>query len=457
MRALLIFLFGALLPCSVFAQDIIHKNDSTTIEAKVQEIGETEIKYKKFANQDGPVYTVKKSDVSYIMYQNGEKEVYSVPPPPVVKVTYDTLAYIEKMLGVKLKPVTSPDTGLLITDVQNTGRVSAPGLNPPKNNILLYIGTSDKKDELRKSGIKMQTTDAAVRAIVDYKKQGINKVYILCRFNRYVEHVYNVDLTDLVFEQTVIVETERKDSIAQKLRTPSPYKKGHFGFNVGTSMRNDYSTLDLNLWMYEMNGVYDDAGMSDGPEAFYFLQMYYSFPVNRKAKRPVNLGISLLMNYRKDTYGFWSIQGRVISYAPVAPVTYMRLRPIKFGVGLPFRFPMGDYHAFVFTPTFMYASVTGYSSGSDPNFADARVYGNGSNGIGFSAEAGAEFFFGKKKMIGAGAMIGFRKLRTVLYYSPESDQVNYEQVLFQSGEPVHVDLDGLYIQLGFSLRFPRKQ
>ena len=454
MYRLLIFLFVSLLPSFVFAQDVIHKNDSTTIDAKVQEIGETEIKYRKFSNPDGPTYTVKKSEVAYIAYQNGEKEVYTVAK---VAIAFDTLAYVEKMLGVTLRAVTSPDTGCLIVDVVNTGRVKAPGLNPPKNNILQYIGTTDSKDELKKTGIRVTTPQEAMRAIVTLKNQGHNKVYMYMRFSQYVNHVYNADLTDLVFEQEKIVEKEKKDSVAQAARTPSPYKKAFMGFNVGMSLRNDYSTLDLNMWMYEMNGVYDDAGMSDGPEAFYFAHLYFSFPLSKKAKRPVCAGVELMMNYRKDTYGFWSIQGRVISYAPVAPVTYVRLRPIKFGVGVPLRFPMGDYHAFVFTPMFMYASVTGYSSGSDPNFADARVYGNGSTGMGMAAEAGVEFFFGKKKMVGASAMIGYRKLRTLLFYSMETDQVNYQQVFFQSGEPVHVDLDGLYIQLGFSMRFPKKR
>jgi hypothetical protein len=38
-----------------FAQDIIVKNDKTEIKAKIEELTETTIKYKKFEMLDGPI------------------------------------------------------------------------------------------------------------------------------------------------------------------------------------------------------------------------------------------------------------------------------------------------------------------------------------------------------------------------------------------------------------------
>jgi len=57
------------------AQDVIYKKDGVKIEAKVQEIGTSEIRYKKFSNLDGPVYVIFKSQVSMIIYENGTHEV----------------------------------------------------------------------------------------------------------------------------------------------------------------------------------------------------------------------------------------------------------------------------------------------------------------------------------------------------------------------------------------------
>lgn len=47
------------------------------VKAKVTEVGTNEIKYKKFDNPDGPVYSATKSDVFMIKYENGTKDIIS--------------------------------------------------------------------------------------------------------------------------------------------------------------------------------------------------------------------------------------------------------------------------------------------------------------------------------------------------------------------------------------------
>lgn len=59
------------------AQDIIYKKDNTKIEAKILEINQSEVRYKMFANPDGPLYIMYKSDVVKIEYPNGQVEVYN--------------------------------------------------------------------------------------------------------------------------------------------------------------------------------------------------------------------------------------------------------------------------------------------------------------------------------------------------------------------------------------------
>jgi hypothetical protein len=73
MKKLLIFLM-LLSATSVFAQDVIVKKDGSTILSKVIEIGTYEVKYKKHSNQNGPTYTISKSEIQSINYENGEKE-----------------------------------------------------------------------------------------------------------------------------------------------------------------------------------------------------------------------------------------------------------------------------------------------------------------------------------------------------------------------------------------------
>ncbi|OFX71034.1 MAG: hypothetical protein A2X12_05725 [Bacteroidetes bacterium GWE2_29_8] len=59
---------------SLVAQDFITTKNGEEIKAKVLEITQTEVKYKRFENIDGPIYTVNKSDLLIIKYANGDIE-----------------------------------------------------------------------------------------------------------------------------------------------------------------------------------------------------------------------------------------------------------------------------------------------------------------------------------------------------------------------------------------------
>jgi hypothetical protein len=61
----------------MFSQDIIFLKNGNEIQSKVSEILTDLIKYKKWENQEGPMYSVIKSDVFMIKYQNGSKDVFN--------------------------------------------------------------------------------------------------------------------------------------------------------------------------------------------------------------------------------------------------------------------------------------------------------------------------------------------------------------------------------------------
>lgn len=73
----LIVMAMSLLP-GLRAQDVITFKDGTDVNAKVLEVTTNEIKYKKFSNPNGPIFTVNKSDVLIIRYENGERDVFTV-------------------------------------------------------------------------------------------------------------------------------------------------------------------------------------------------------------------------------------------------------------------------------------------------------------------------------------------------------------------------------------------
>lgn len=100
MKKVLLFLM-LLSATSVFAQDVIVKKDGSTILSKVVEIGSAEVKYKKFSNQNGPTYTIPKSEIQAINYENGEKEnftdaVVTQPQQTVIVNNYDDILSSQK-------------------------------------------------------------------------------------------------------------------------------------------------------------------------------------------------------------------------------------------------------------------------------------------------------------------------------------------------------------------------
>lgn len=71
--SILLFLCVSLI---TMAQDVIVKKDGSTILAKVLEVTSADVKYKKHSNVDGPTYTISKTEIQSINYQNGEKDVF---------------------------------------------------------------------------------------------------------------------------------------------------------------------------------------------------------------------------------------------------------------------------------------------------------------------------------------------------------------------------------------------
>jgi len=74
---ILIFLFFVAGMFSVSAQDLVILKDGTIIEAKVTEISQADIRYRRFDHLDGPVIVIQRANVLVIRYENGTNQVIS--------------------------------------------------------------------------------------------------------------------------------------------------------------------------------------------------------------------------------------------------------------------------------------------------------------------------------------------------------------------------------------------
>jgi hypothetical protein len=86
------FFFVLFLSQIIRAQDIIYLNTGDKFEAVVKELNVVSIKYKNFANPDGPTYVIKRNDVLFIEYQNGTIEVINRNPVSVSPAQTVTVA-----------------------------------------------------------------------------------------------------------------------------------------------------------------------------------------------------------------------------------------------------------------------------------------------------------------------------------------------------------------------------
>ncbi len=76
MKKIVLFVLTVLIFNVLSAQDLIIKKNGDEINAKIQELGAREIKYKKMDNPDGPLFSILKSEVFMIKYANGTKDVF---------------------------------------------------------------------------------------------------------------------------------------------------------------------------------------------------------------------------------------------------------------------------------------------------------------------------------------------------------------------------------------------
>jgi hypothetical protein len=112
------------------AQDQLFKNDNTRLQVKILEVGPEEIRYKLHSNLNGPTYVESRSNVSLIVYESGQHEVFtrpagqpqpaeSGPPRPYVApgmTPADSLLYYKYIWNISMNffPLLNNEVGLLL-------------------------------------------------------------------------------------------------------------------------------------------------------------------------------------------------------------------------------------------------------------------------------------------------------------------------------------------------------
>ena len=77
MKNIILFILFVCSSNIIKAQDTLSTRYGENVLVKVIEVGTTEVKYKKLDNLNGPIFSMLKSDLLMIKYENGTKEDFS--------------------------------------------------------------------------------------------------------------------------------------------------------------------------------------------------------------------------------------------------------------------------------------------------------------------------------------------------------------------------------------------
>ena len=106
MKNILLFILFVCSSDIIKAQDTLSTRYGENVLVKVIEVGTTEVKYKKLDNLNGPIFSMLKSDLLMIKYENGTSEEYSKEERALIKVkkrhTVRNIGIIYGVLGLGL-------------------------------------------------------------------------------------------------------------------------------------------------------------------------------------------------------------------------------------------------------------------------------------------------------------------------------------------------------------------
>ena len=144
MKKLIILLFVSFgLLWTVQAQDIMIRRDGSEVRAKILEINPDEICYKRFDNQEGPVYWERKEEILKIKYANGTEDIFVQAAPQnetikVKKLRYSGLVELLPYIGDYSGLAINTSYGVQLSEKYFLGMGTGMNFSEFRTNIPFY-------------------------------------------------------------------------------------------------------------------------------------------------------------------------------------------------------------------------------------------------------------------------------------------------------------------------------
>ena len=136
------------------------KKDGEDIQAKILKVGSDEVEYKRHDNPDGPVYSVLKSDILVIEYENGTKDIFEEQEVKIAPFNNDLFLKGQADALLYYRGYTGAGTGTLLTGLLSplVGLVPAIACSSttPKDHNLNYPSAELIRQPPYYEGYKLQ-------------------------------------------------------------------------------------------------------------------------------------------------------------------------------------------------------------------------------------------------------------------------------------------------------------
>lgn len=183
----ILFLFFT---ANLFCQDVIIKKDSTKIVAKILEVRQTEIKYKVFNYQDGPIHVIDKKEVAYVIYSNGIREVLNPISTLILGNKTDTINQDNLFATLPQSNVRKPDSigNYIKFNIQGAIVVYNSFSNVPRKDYLAMTSSSEYKQVSTKQNVTFNIGFNFIFGKSHYVKHVIGINYLQTKSEFYYEH-----------------------------------------------------------------------------------------------------------------------------------------------------------------------------------------------------------------------------------------------------------------------------
>lgn len=111
MKRFFFLLIAAAICVIASAHDIIVTHEAERIDAIIEEVSETQVKYKKADNPNGPTFVLSTNKISSIVYQNGTVQTFAQQPAQSTTPTLRDISRMQEQQYISQKHVPTPAEG----------------------------------------------------------------------------------------------------------------------------------------------------------------------------------------------------------------------------------------------------------------------------------------------------------------------------------------------------------